>query len=173
MIRTLITTYFKLILVIMLTLSVSLSTRAGDNILNEPKTIIQNFIHDIRAGKNLNRIHDYMAPHLVAHQVWAEGGSAVSRTPESYREHIEEFQEAFGPFEVYIEEILADGDKVFVRWRQEGFHNVSLNGEEPTKMPLTEVTSTVYRLKDGKIIEYWLQTDRQGIDNQLTKIVSR
>ena len=132
-----------------------------------PKEVVAGFVADIRSGKNLERVHDYMAPKVTAHQVHAEGGHAVVRAPEDYVAHIEEFIEAFAPFTVTVEEILADGDRVFVRWRQDGFHNVSLEGEEPTGKKLTEITSTVYRIEDGKIVEYWLQTDRAGMSNQV------
>lgn len=132
-----------------------------------PKSIVEGFVVDIRSGKHLSRVEDYMAPMVIAHQVHAEGGHSVERTPADYVAHIEEFIEAFGPFSVTIEELLADNDKVFVRWRQDGFHNVSLEGEAPTGKNLREITSTVYRVEDGKIVEYWLQTDRAGMSKQV------
>lgn len=136
-----------------------------------PKSIVENFVHDIRSGKRLDRVADYMAQKVLAHQVHAEGFTTVERSPDDYRQHILEFQHAFGPFKITIQELLADGDRVFVRWRQDGFHNVSLAGEAPSKKPLVEITSTTYRVEKGKIVEYWLQTDRQGIDNQLAEFV--
>ncbi|UTW55611.1 ester cyclase [Kordiimonas sp. SCSIO 12610] len=131
------------------------------------RKFMENFIFDIRAGNNLDRVSDYMAEEVFAHQIMAEGGETVKRSPANYREHIEEFQKFFGPFEITIEDMLVDSDKVLVRWCQKGCHNISLEGEEPTKRPLTEVTSTIYRIQDGKIVEYWLQTDRAGMSNQL------
>ncbi|MEX0298354.1 MAG: ester cyclase [Kordiimonas sp.] len=132
-----------------------------------PKEVVAGFVADIRSGKHLEKVTDYMAPKVIAHQVHAEGGHAVERAPEDYVAHIEEFIEAFAPFTVTVEELLADGDRVFVRWRQDGFHNVSLEGETPTGKKLTEITSTVYRIENGKIVEYWLQTDRAGMSNQI------
>lgn len=128
---------------------------------------MEGFIHDIRAGNNLARVSHYMADTVTAHQVLAEGSQHIIRTPDNYKTHIEEFLDAFGPFQIIIEEMLIDGDKALVRWRQEGFHNQSLEGEEPTGKPITEITSTVYRIDNNKIVEYWLQTDRAGISNQL------
>lgn len=138
-----------------------------NNVSNNAKEVVRGFVNDIRSGKNLEKANYYMATEMLAHQVWAEGGSTVHRSPENYVAHIEEFIEAFGPFEVILEEIIAEGDRVFVRWRQEGRHNVSLEGEVPTGKLLVEITSTVYRVENGKIVEYWLQTDRQGMSNQL------
>ncbi len=142
-------------------------TSANETPALTPKEIVTGFVADIRSGKHLDRVNDYMAPKVIAHQVHAEGGHAVERAPADYVAHIEEFIEAFAPFTVTIEEILADNDRVFVRWRQDGFHNVSLEGEKPTGKKLTEITSTVYRIEDGKIVEYWLQTDRAGMSSQV------
>jgi len=148
------------------------SSSAIDVTGQELRDFIRDFICDIRAGKNLDNVTKYMADEVLAHQVLAEGHTTIIRSPMNYREHIEEFQDAFGPFDIIIEEMLVDCDKVLVRWRQEGHHNQSLEGEVPTKQPLTEITSTVYRVENGKIIEYWLQTDRAGISNQLKKLSS-
>jgi predicted ester cyclase len=74
-----------------------------------------------------------------------------------------------------VEDLIAGGDKVFVRWRQNGRHLVSLDGEKPTGAKLVELTSVVYRVENGRIVEYWLQTDRKGLELQLaaTKTMSR
>ncbi|MCK0069970.1 ester cyclase [Kordiimonas laminariae] len=133
-----------------------------------PKEIVRDFVLNIRSGKKLETVHHYMAPKVLAHQIWAEGGATVERTPAQYREHIEEFQQAFGDFTVTIEDIIADEDRVYVRWRQDGFHKEAHSGEAVTGKPLTEVTSTVYRIEGGKIVEYWLQTDRKGMEVQVT-----
>ena len=66
-----------------------------------------------------------------------------------------------------IEELIAAGDRVFVRWRQTGRHLGSIDGETPSGCPLVELTSAVYRVKGGRIVEYWIQMDRKGLELQL------
>jgi predicted ester cyclase len=100
----------------------------------------------------------------------AEGTTTVMRTPEDYAAHVREFLTLFGPFVLKVEEVLASGDRVFVRWRQEGRHLQSLDGEKPTGAPLIEITSVVYRVEAGRIAEYWLQTDRKGLELQLERL---
>ena len=66
-----------------------------------------------------------------------------------------------------IEELIAAGDRVFVRWRQAGRHLGSIDGETPSGCPLVELTSAVYRVNGGRIVEYWIQMDRKGLELQL------
>ena len=137
-----------------------------------PKEIVHDFVDIVRSGKQPERAAEFMAERVKAHQVCSEDETVVERTPDNYTAHVREFIEAFGPFSLQIEEILADSDKVFVRWKQFGQHNVSINGETPTWRPLVEITSAVYRIENGKIVEYWLQFDRKGMDMQIERISS-
>ncbi|MFF5422580.1 ester cyclase, partial [Streptomyces misionensis] len=42
----------------------------------------------------------------------------------------------------------------------------------PTGAQVTAMTSAVYRVEDGLIVEYWIQIDRQGITAQLERAVT-
>lgn len=135
-----------------------------------PEEVVRGFLDNVRSGRNLEAAAIYMAPQVQAHQLQSEQEETLIRTPEDYAAHVREFQRAFGPFTFTVEALIAQGDLVSVRWRQMGHHLQSLNGEVPTGAELIELTSVVYRVADGKIVEYWLQTDRKGMDLQLEKV---
>ena len=143
---------------------------AGAQALATPEAVVAGFIADVRSGKAPERAADYMAPTVIAHQMNAENTTRVERTPDQYADHVREFVAAFGNFDFEVTEQLAAGDKVYVRWQQDGRHVASLDGEEPTGRPLREIASAVYRVEDGKIVEYWIQIDRYGFDRQLQNI---
>lgn len=138
-----------------------------------PEQVVRGFLDNVRSGRNPEAAAIYMAPQVQAHQVQSEREETLIRTPEDYAAHVREFQRAFGPFTFTVEALIAQGDLVSVRWRQMGHHIQSLNGEAPTGAELIELTSVVYRVADGKIVEYWLQTDRKGMDLQLEKANNR
>lgn len=131
--------------------------------------VVRGFLDEVRSGRAPEKAVNYLAPEVRAHQVTAEGESVVVRSPEAYARHVQEFRQLFGDFSFTIQEFISDEDKVFVRWRQDGHHLGSLDGETPTGAPLTELTSVVYRVEAGKIAEYWLQTDRKGLELQLQR----
>ncbi|WP_220210592.1 ester cyclase [Reticulibacter mediterranei] len=135
-----------------------------------PYQLVQGFFVDIRSGHHLDRVNDYLAPCVIAHQVIGEdANSVVIRTPENYVDHVREMHVAYGDFSLKIEECLAQEDRVYVRWRQTGIHLAEIEGFSPTGLPIEEVASAVYRIKNDRIVEYWIQIDRHGLFLQLER----
>ncbi len=132
-----------------------------------PATIVRAFLSEVRTGKDPDSAHKYFTPKVLAHQLTSEGVTTLVRTPDDYAAHVRDFRRLFGEFRFQVEELIADGDKVFVRWRQEGCHCAPIAGEKPTGKPLIEITSVVYRVRGSRIVEYWLQTDRKGLEVQI------
>lgn len=66
--------------------------------------------------------------------------------------------EEYGQFDLDIQEILADGKKVYVRWKQ------TSKAIKPAE--IVEIASAVYLVENGKISEYWIQVDRKGVELQ-------
>jgi predicted ester cyclase len=73
----------------------------------------------------------------------------------------------YGPFGFEITELIAQGDKVYARWKQTGKHLAEIDGHAATGRPLIELASAVYRVENGRIAEYWIQIDRLGFEKQL------
>lgn len=117
------------------------------------KNIIQSFLLEVRSGKNPDATAKYMADSVRAHQVASEEPVTVVRTPAEYAEHVREMKAEYGDFDFEIEELIAEGDRVYARWNQLG------NG-------IRQFTSCVYRLENGLIVEYWIQIDRLGLEIQ-------
>ncbi|WP_367867756.1 Rid family detoxifying hydrolase [Pedobacter sp. WC2423] len=133
----------------------------------ENKQLIRRFLEEVRSGKNPDRAGLYMADTLLAHQLNAEAETTVTRTPQNYAEHVKEFLTLYGNFHFEITEIIAEGDRVYVRWKQTGKHLATIDGHPATGKPIIEIASAVYRLENGKIKEYWIQIDRLGFEKQL------
>jgi predicted ester cyclase len=110
-----------------------------------------------------------MAEQVLAHQVVSEEEVTVNRTPSQYADHVREMIQAYGEFSLEIQELIVQGDKVYVRWRQEGIHMGEVDGYTPTHRPVIEIASAVYRVENERIAEYWIQIDRLGIEKQLER----
>lgn len=135
--------------------------------------IIKEFLLTVRSGKNPDKARDYMAEKVLAHQMNAENLQTLERTPQNYAEHLKEFLQMYGKFEFEITELIAQDNKVYARWKQTGKHLTTIDGYSPTGVPLVEVASAVYRLENGKIVEYWIQIDRAGLEKQLQEHVAK
>ncbi|WP_339189760.1 ester cyclase [Paenibacillus sp. FSL R5-0490] len=131
--------------------------------------IVRTFFEEVRSGRNPDYASSVMAEQVLAHQVISEAEVTVTRTPSDYTDHVREMIEAYGEFSLEILELLTQGDKVYVRWRQTGTHVGEVDGYSPTNLPVIEFASAVYRVENERIAEYWIQIDRMGIEKQLER----
>ena len=133
----------------------------------QTRRIVREYLERCRSGKEPEAAVQYLAPSFATHYVFAEQTIDGERTPEWMIEHINEQVQTYGDFEFVIDELLADGDRAFVRTTQRGTHVGVVNGIAPTGRPLTVVTHAVYRVEGDRIVEYWLNSDRAGLAAQL------
>ncbi len=131
------------------------------------KTVVKAFLEEVRSGKAPEKAPLYMAPTVLAHQMNAENETTVRRSPGQYADHVREFLALYGNYAFEVTELIAEGDKVYARWKQTGKHLTTMDGYAPTGKPLVEIASAVYHLENGKIAEYWIQIDRLGLEEQL------
>ncbi|MCG7384255.1 ester cyclase [Paenibacillus sp. ACRRY] len=134
-----------------------------------PEQIVRAFFEEVRSGRNLDYADTLMAEQVLAHQVISEEEVTVNRTPSEYADHVREMIQAYGEFSLAIQELIAQGNKVYVRWRQAGIHIGEVDGYAPTHLPVIEIASAVYRVENERIAEYWIQIDRLGIEKQLER----
>jgi predicted ester cyclase len=66
--------------------------------------------------------------------------------------------------------MIAEGDKVAVRYTLEGTHEGELFGVPPTGQRLSIKSISVERVSDGKILEHWRVTDSLDMMQQLGAI---
>jgi predicted ester cyclase len=137
---------------------------------NDAVAVVREFLTVVRSGADPSQTERLMAAKVTAHQVQSENAIAVERTPLEYAEHVEEMIEAYGRFSLEIDELFGAGDKVYARWTQHGCHVGDVDGIAPSGRPITQVTSAVYRVADGRIVEYWIQIDRYGLQAQLAQV---
>ena len=133
----------------------------------ESEKIVRGFFQIVRSGREPERAAEFMADTVLAHQMNSENPETIRRTPQNYAAHIKEFLALYGQYDLEVTELIAKDDKGYVRWMQTGKHLQDIDEHRATNLPLVEVGSAVYRIENGKIAEYWIQLDRQGLELQL------
>jgi predicted ester cyclase len=76
---------------------------------------------------------------------------------------------AFPDVHASVEELITEGDKVFCRTIMTGTHDGTYKGIPPTGRNVSAESAEVFRIKDGKFVGYWCQTDVAGLTRQLTE----
>jgi predicted ester cyclase len=66
-----------------------------------------------------------------------------------------------------IEDVVAEGDRVVVRWTNTGTHVAEFAGIPPTGRPFTISGIDIYRLADGVLCEHWDVVDQLSLLGQL------
>lgn len=74
---------------------------------------------------------------------------------------------AFHGLHVTVDDIVADGEKVTVRFTARGVHNGEFMGLPPTGRAITMTGIEIFRVQDGKIAELWGEANLMGLMQQL------
>lgn len=83
------------------------------------------------------------------------------------KQHIEGFEAAFPKYELFAEEMIAEGDKVVVCARFRGTHNGELMGIAPTGKTVTLPFVAIYQVAGGKVAGFSLTFDQLELLKQL------
>ncbi len=81
--------------------------------------------------------------------------------------NIESLRKGFPDICFTIEDLIAEEDRVVVRWRWSGTHNGSFMGIPPSQKQVSNTGITVYQVKSDKVVHSWLQADRLGVLQQI------
>jgi len=160
------------ILTFLLLWAIALNSKAQNTTMKNSTTAektVREFLEIVRSGRSPERASEFMADSVKAHQLNAENLETLNRSPDNYAQHVKEFIQAYGHYQFEITELIASGDKVYARWKQTGNQTGDVDEYKASGLPVTEIGSAVYRVSNGKIVEYWVQIDRKGTEIQQQK----
>lgn len=128
----------------------------------ENKTIVRKFFEEGPSKGNLNIANELLAPDFALH-VPLPAPPGI----EGINEVITSCRAAFEHLNVTIEDMIAEGNKVAVRFTAHGVHKGDFMGLPATGKPITMTGIEVFRIKDGKIAELWGEANLLGLMQQL------
>ena len=116
---------------------------------------------------NLDAVEEIISPDYVSY----EPTSGETRGIEGARQFAATFRQAFPDLQNTIEDMVAEGDKVVVRFRARGTHDGETEAFGPATGKWMEITGiTIKRVSEGKIAEAWTNFDALGMMQQLGMI---
>lgn len=130
----------------------------------ENKELVRQLVDDVFNEGNPDALDDYLTEDYVEHTVAVPGGLEGL---EAVREYYSDIFNAFPDFEVTIQDLLAEGDKVVQRSLQGGTHEGPFLDIEPTGESAEIPGIVIYRIEDGQIAESWPQADLMGFMQQI------
>jgi predicted ester cyclase len=88
-------------------------------------------------------------------------------TDEELIGHILFFDSVFPKYEGFVDEMIAEGNKVVVRARIKGRHEGAFMGIPPTQRSIEQSAVISYEIENGKIVHHWLMADTMVLMEQL------
>ncbi|MBA3260609.1 MAG: ester cyclase [Gemmatimonadales bacterium] len=86
---------------------------------------------------------------------------------EGLRRFISTFEAAFPRYELTLEDLIGEGDRVVARLVIRGTHRGEFRGAAPTGREVTFPAIIIYQIKGGKIAKHWLASDTLSLAQQV------
>jgi steroid delta-isomerase-like uncharacterized protein len=104
---------------------------------------------------------------MVADDYVHHSGDAESHDVEFFVSGARGLRAAFPDVHVEVRDMVAEDDRVAVRWVAQATHTGSLFGEEATGRPVAVDGMTVHRVLDGRIAEDWEVMNEGALRDQV------
>lgn len=116
---------------------------------------------------NFALIEQLLSPDAVNHDPAEPAHIRALRGPEVLKRTVQMYRAAFPDVRITVDDVIASGDEVAVRWHSEGTHRGELEGLAPTGVRGGVTGITIDQWKDGKVVESWSEWDNLGLARQL------
>ena len=88
-------------------------------------------------------------------------------TDEALISHIKVFEAAFPKYDLFIDEMTAEGKRIIIKARVNGTHLGDLGGIAPTYKAVDFPVIVAYEIENNKIISHWMLADQMKLMEQL------
>ena len=126
------------------------------------KTLARRWFEDLFSRGDLDAADEILGAEFVDHLTHED-----ERGLEELKDYVSIYRTAFPDIEDTVEEIVAEADKVVVRWRSRGTHQGEFMGVAPTGRDVTFTGMRLFRFAENKIAESWVNIDERGLQEQL------
>ena len=132
----------------------------------ENKALVRRYFED--APHNPEICDEIFAPAFRFHSIQhVTLNPDVISSPQSEPAAYEWLKTVWGDWRMTIDEMMAEGDRVMVRWTFHGAQRGEYFGLPPTNKPATYSGINIFRVAEGKIAEIWDIYDRLWLWQQL------
>jgi predicted ester cyclase len=118
------------------------------------KQLIRNYYDEVLNGRDLDAVDKYFADERIV---------------EGVRRGCFSYFTAFPDLHLSLDELIGEGDSVFVRSTMTGTHDGEYKGIPPTGRHIASESAEVFRIKDERFVGYWCLSNVAGLMRQLTE----
>jgi steroid delta-isomerase-like uncharacterized protein len=131
----------------------------SDLIAAANKQLVRRFYKEVYAEWSMTLVDEVVSPRFISHD-WPEGGPVG---PQGFRNFYAAIRTALPDARYAVDDLIAEGDRVVVRWRLLGTHKGDFRGIAPSGRPITLKGIAIYRVDRGQLMERWVVSDLHGV----------
>lgn len=133
-----------------------------ENIKIMSRETIDEYNEQVWNARNVDKVDEVFDKDAVIHSPLGE-----FQTPKDMKEVIKVWLNAIPDIQVEFLNTIEEKNFVVSHWKASGTHKGKLFGIEGTNRPLTYSGASIFRFRDGKVIEYWAYLESESIKKQI------
>ena len=130
----------------------------------ENKAIMRRLMEEVWTKGDLSLVDQFISVNNTHHDTSTPD---FGPGPEGERKRVTLYRSAFPDLQFTVEDVIAEGDTVSVRWTSQGTHRGPLSGIAPSGKKVSVSGITLARFAGGKMVESWVNWDALGLLQQL------
>jgi len=130
----------------------------------DPKALVRRFLSTVIASQDLAAADDVLSPDYTVHMVGLPEPVAGRA---AWKALIGSYFAAFPDLRVELDDEIAAGDRVVIRYTWTGTHRGPFAGVAATGQPVRVAGQSIFRVADDRVAEEWHQDDTLGLLQQL------
>jgi steroid delta-isomerase-like uncharacterized protein len=135
----------------------------------ENKALVRRLVEEGWNKGNIAVIDEVLSPDYVLHGPSPD--TQIDR--EVYKQAVSMYRSAFPDFRFTIEDMIAEGEKVVIRWTIQGTHKGEYMGIAPTGKNVTLTGISIRRIAGRTIREEWLASNMLSFMQQMGVVPSQ
>jgi steroid delta-isomerase-like uncharacterized protein len=139
------------------------ATTAPEDLAEASRQLLEQSFND----GNFDLAEQLIAADAVNHDPAEPAELRALRGPEVLKRTVGVYRTAFPDVRISVDDVIAAGDKVVLRWHSEGTHRGELAGLAATGARGSVTGISIDQWKDGKVVETWTEWDNLGLARQL------
>jgi predicted ester cyclase len=122
------------------------------------KALLRRFYREVYVDWDMVLVNEVLSPRFTSHD-WPESSTG----PRAFREYYARIRIAVPDARYEVDDLIAEGDRVVVRWTMRGTHEGEFGGIAPTGRPIALQGIAIYRVDGGRLMERWVVSDLHGL----------
>lgn len=130
----------------------------ANEIAEANKALVRRFYKEVYGDWDMAMVDEVVSPQFISHD-WPEHGPTG---PQAFRDYYSAIKSAVPDARYEVDDLVAEGDRVVVRWRLLGTHRGDFRGIAATGRSIVLQGVAIYRVENGKLMERWVVSDLYG-----------